>query len=211
MSRTDIPRTRTPPEVKWLLNERAALVGEIKPLDIRHSDLSIPLRALQKKQAVLEAKLSKIVDRQAQKAISVAAIDTTIRLIHSAIDPSAGGCVKAWKSKYGNRGALKNYLLQILKEALPGSTITTQVINLVILRFKLTIVSPADRRRLKQTVGRQFHQFRDEGLIEGLHDPVESPTGIWRWRSPPSLADLAALQVQAQVAADDRNPYSDPA
>jgi hypothetical protein len=40
-------RTRTPPALKWLLTERAAIAGELSKSIFRHSTLTTKLAALQ--------------------------------------------------------------------------------------------------------------------------------------------------------------------
>lgn len=127
----------------------------------------------------------------AQKSNAISALDTSMNLIHSGVDPAAAGCVNAWQGKYGQRGALKAFLLQELKQA-PEPLTMTEIVNLVIRHFKLTVVLKEDRRRLRQTLKRKCHEFRDGGLIEGLHDPLKSSSGIWRWKQPMTLAALAA-------------------
>jgi hypothetical protein len=203
-------RSRTPPAIKWLLNERAALAGAAQSLKARELLLVRRVQALQRRTEVLQVEVAESGRLHAQKVASIEALDTSLELIHSGVDPAAAGCVKAWQGKYGERGALKAFLLLKLMQAEPGPLRMTDIANMAIHQFNLTVVRKDERDRLTNTLRKQCSRLQDAGLIEGLHDPSKTSTGIWRWRSPPSLADLAALQVRAQVAADDRNPYGDP-
>ena len=130
----------------------------------------------------------------AQKVAAIGALNTSIELIHCEANPAAAGSVNAWQGKYGERGALKAFLLLTMKQAAPAPLLMTNILNLVIHHFNLNVVCNEERERLSKTVRKQCYLFRDAGLIEGLHDPLKTSSGLWRWRSPPSLADFAALQ-----------------
>ena len=46
-------------------------------------------------------------------------------------------------------------------EQAPEPLTTTEIVNLVIRHFNLTVAIKEDRRKLRQTLVRRFHEFRD--------------------------------------------------
>lgn len=106
-----VPRTRTPPDVKWLLTERAALAGE-------HARAVAKQLALQTKRERIEKQLSKVQGQIASTATaakraqaSLDALDATMGLVNTRLEPTAAGVVSAWAGKYGKRGALGAFIV----------------------------------------------------------------------------------------------------
>lgn len=83
-------RSLTPPDLKWLLVERATLAGDLLQMELRRAELT--------------AEIAKTKSR-------VQALDTTIRLCHSNARPDAAGAVRRHTPGYGRRGALKGVLI----------------------------------------------------------------------------------------------------
>lgn len=79
-----------PPHLKWLINERAMLLGEVQQREIRIQRLSAEVEQARGK---------------------IAALDTAMALFDSRVNPGAGGVINGIAEKYGGRGGLQRFLL----------------------------------------------------------------------------------------------------
>jgi len=105
--------TRTPPDLKWLLNERAALAGEIEKASLRHATLVHTQARLEKQLAGVMTAIERArVDKKRSQA-SLDALDATMGLVNIQVNPCAAGTVMAWAGKYGMRGGLRDYIAQV--------------------------------------------------------------------------------------------------
>lgn len=172
--------SRTPPEIKWLLVERATLVGDIVRLEER--------------KVLLEAELGRVRDL-------VAAVDTSIRLVDSGLLLDAAGSVQRHCPAYQRRGALKEFLIAALKAAGETGLSVRTASLLASANFELNFASKAEFLRYsRNTVRPQLQQLRNHGLAENL--PGTGADGmLWRWkRMLPTFADLALLANAAPGA-----------
>lgn len=200
-------RTRTPPDLKWLLNERAAVAGAIEKATARCNHFTGRLARLQE--------LMESVNRRAQLAFRVKsrhqrtleALDATIGLAYSQVRADAAGVVDAWAGRYGERGALKKFVGQVLQEAFPATVDMQRLMGHTACQFEILIVTPADRRSLNYSVKSSLSALRKAGIAEQTHKPSGgSGPGIWRWKPPTSFADIAAkAQRLANAKAQARN------
>ncbi len=205
---------RTPPDLKWLLNERAALAGAQERSRER---LEFFNRRLARVEAVAQ-RLQRMAAAEEQEARAraelLASFDTTISLAHPAADPQAAGVVRAWAGRYGERGGLKSYLMERLQtqscsqnglgEPAAGQSMTA-LIDAVIQDFELYIATPAERISLRMSVRTSLRNLRSDGLAEcemGT-DHHGKPLTFWRWRRETSLDQLRALAeaVESDVVA----------
>jgi hypothetical protein len=172
--------SRTPPEIKWLLVERATLVGDITRLEER--------------KALIEAELGRVRDL-------VAAVDTSIRLVDGGLRLDAAGQVGRHCPTYGRRGALKDFLIAALKAAGEAGLSGRAASLLASANFELNFASKAEFLRYsRNTVRPQLQRLRKHGLAENLAGT--GPDGmLWRWKKVlPTLADLALLARAAPPA-----------
>lgn len=194
-----VPRTRTPPDVKWLLTERAALAGA-------HARAVAKRLALQEKRERLEKQLSKVqgqivsTETAAQRAqASLDALDATMGLVNTRLEPTAAGVVDAWAGKYGKRGALGKFVEDTLRQAAPEPLTTTVLINLSSRQFGLTFALPKDRRNFRKSVSSALSALLKRGCIEPLHSREEGSHGLWRWKS--QVPSFEAMRLRAQALA----------
>jgi hypothetical protein len=120
----------------------------------------------------------------------------TMRCIERAINVQAAGVIHAHNPQYGKRGALREFIIAMLKDASPGSASTTGVAYALAAHFKLDFASKADLRSFVQgNVKRALLRLKEQGLVEAMHSPGgPQQVGIWRWKdSLPTIAELAAL------------------
>lgn len=189
-----VQRTRTPPDVKWLLNERAALAGEVSKAEATQA-------GLQAKQARLTQQLTKVqflMERsqcaQSRAQASMAALDATLALAHSRVEPTAGGVVEAWAGKYGKRGGLGEFIAQSLREAAPAPLTTSVLMDLAARQFGLTFPLAAERRSFNKSVNSALTWLRRRGLAEPLHRREPGSHGVWRWKGPAPTLDALRLR-----------------
>ncbi|HYD95019.1 MAG TPA: hypothetical protein VEC01_06810, partial [Noviherbaspirillum sp.] len=93
-------KTRTPPDIKWLLVERATLLGDIARLQERQSLIGQAI-------AKLEAKI-----RAFDVTISLATADAPVQTVRK---------VRAFPLEYKKRGALKEFIVATLMTKFPES------------------------------------------------------------------------------------------
>lgn len=164
--------SRTPPEIKWLLVERATLAGDIEQLARRQALLDAKMEALQAK---------------------VQALDTSIRLLDARVNGSVAGKIRRHCQQYGERGALKAFIMHTLRETEHGLSIRA-VARLTAAHFGIEFLTIAELTRYCQNSIRPLlKELRSQALVENL--PGTQPDGmLWRWkRTLPALADLARL------------------
>jgi hypothetical protein len=138
----------------------------------------------------------------------LAACDRLIKKFDSRLDPRLIQPIKAWKGRYGDRGALKDAIVQYLKESAPDLVSTTELCWILQNRFQLDFSSPADRRRwVMNTLRAQLKRLVSQGLVERLEIETlqgETQSG-WRCKEvgPKTLGDLAAMAAAAGVGVQE--------
>ena len=194
-----VQRTRTPPDVKWLLNERAALAGEVGKANSAQLGLLAKRARLMRQLEAVAVLLARSRAAQGRAQASMDALDVTIALAHSRVEPSAGGVVAAWAGKYGKRGGLGEFIAQTLREAAPAPLTTSILMDLAAREFQLTFALAKDRRSFNKSVNSSLSWLLKRGQAEPLHARKLGTHGSWRWKPP--LPDLDSLRARAQEAA----------
>ncbi len=172
-------RTRTSPHLKWLLNERAALAGALQSLYAREARAHEGLRTVLRERKLCEerlAALERVISLQTEGAI---------------LCPLA--TVNATQGTYGERGALRRFLLDSLEASAPEPLDTLTLTSLVVHHFGLPVGTNRERRAFADNKLRPaLRRLRAQGLIE----PVEkrpAPRCVGWWRRTPPRATLGAL------------------
>lgn len=191
--------SRTPPDIKWLLNERAALAGE-------HERATAKRDALIAKREKLEKQLSKVQKQMeatnvaAQRAqASMEALDATMGLIASQLNVAAGGAVVAWAGKYGERGALSAFVEEALRQASPEPLTTSVLVDVAAAQFGVTFAVPLDRRNFRKSICSALGTLHRRQLIEPMHSREAGSHGVWRWRTGGAF-NGAALRALADAS-----------
>ncbi len=171
-----MPRTNTPPHIKWLLNERAALVG----------------KALQ-----LERQFAELATKRDKTSARISALDRAIALFDSSVSPTAVKPVNAWKGRYGARGELMAALRECLMAAAPSAVTTLELAVMLQTRFGLEFSHPAEQQRWrKNSLLRALKRLVALGEVQRLHEGERlgaHTSGRWRYREErPTLEALAA-------------------
>lgn len=179
--------TKTRSDIKWLLVERATLVGDIAQLERRR--------------AVLDAEIARL-------HALVSTLDTSIRLAERSVRPDAAGSVRRHRQNYGRRGDLQAFLVQTLRNAADVGLSAREVTLLASAHFGLEFVSKAEfNSYLRNSVQPRLRELRGKGQVENTSSTGRDAT-LWRWkRSSLTFADLNRLDHgQAVVdSGDTRN------
>jgi len=116
--------SRIPPPLKWLLNERAMLCGE---LDRRQRSV----QALQAEMITLQVRVS--------------ALDQTMALFSPTLNPAAAGAVRAHANKYGSFGGLTASVREQLQSSGKNGVDTVTLMDRAALRFSIDLQPPGAR------------------------------------------------------------------
>jgi hypothetical protein len=202
-------RARTPPDVKWLLNERAAVAGEVENALYRENQLQENLRQAELGVLRAIASVDAIGRLVANKKAALNALDATINLVDSRVEPTAAGLVHAWAGKYGARGAFSAFLVQTLKDAFPAPMTTQLLSNLAVSEFGLGREQTFHLGEFRRSLGRRLRHLRSQNLICVLPSRSVSAVGIWRWNDNPTPT-LEQLAAQVQETYRDAERSGDP-
>lgn len=181
---TDHVRTRTSPEVKWVANELAAVMGELDRIDETLARLSARRAHLLE----VRAALSSVAGQLAVPEL-----------------PEVMPSVRAHE-RYGPRGSLRNFLREVLSKAYPKGLTTAALTDAVIEAFGLQVAGPEERNRLhKNSVRSALKAMHGRGEIEPVHGRVKTggalrpvkavgtvgQSGVWRLKvEAPSMHEL---------------------
>ncbi|MBS0372874.1 MAG: hypothetical protein JSS57_27170 [Proteobacteria bacterium] len=181
-------RTHTPPYVKWLANELAALSGEIERIDEEMARLA-------ERRAAAAATL---------QALSQAAAISGFSRLGMFVPP-----VRA-HGKYGVRGSFRNLLVTALKNAAPKGVDTLSLVELAVQTFGLVLATNKERQRFRDhSLAPVLRHLVRDGLVERLHDPAARNTrvGVWRWKAElPTLEALAIAQRSGAMGMPEGEP-----
>lgn len=165
-------RKRTPPDLKWLLVERATIAGDIQRLHATQAQLASELAKLQ---------------------THLEALDSTLALTYSSVRPDTAGAIQC-HGRYGKRGALKEFIVAAIRNAAPAAITTLEIAYSAVGAFGLRFTVKEEFQAFtRDSVKRQILWLKKDGLVEALHNPKNGKVGTWRWKTPlPSLSDLSA-------------------
>lgn len=164
--------TKTRPEIKWTVNELAAVKGEIDSI---------------------EQEMERLTRRKARLERVAAALTTVASAMVTELAPEAVVPIRA-HGRYGGRGNLRNYLRETLKAAHPKAVPTGALVEGAVNTFGLTFSSREERARFADdNLGNALRKMLARGEVERLHDYAGVPDmpGVWRWKDGlPSWEEL---------------------
>jgi len=133
---------------------------------------------------------------------TLAACDLLIRRIDARLDPNDIQPIRVKKYYGGNRGKLRNTVVDILKTAGADTVTTTDISIEIQVCFGLDFETPEARTHWQNnSIGRLLRTLFEEGLVERLHNPrcLTEEGGRWRWKdgTADSSDDLRA-QIESQ-------------
>lgn len=166
--------TKTRPEIKWTVNELAAVKGEIDSID---------------------QEMGRLARRKARLERVAAALTTVATVMVTELASEAVVPIKA-HGRYGGRGNLRNYLRETLKAAHPKAVSTGVLVEGAVTVFGLSFSSREERARFADdNLGNALRKMLARGEVERLHDYAGVPDmpGVWRWKAQqPSFEELRA-------------------
>ena len=142
------------------------------------------------------------------------ACDTLIRKFDERLNPELIEPIKAWKGRYGKRGARKEAILEMLQAKAPDFVTTTEIVWELQARFRLDFIDWREKDNwARNSVGNLLRELVKQGLVQRLHDPTANTgeSGRWRWVNAgcESLGDLAALaESSGVVMSSSAEPYA---
>ena len=180
-------RKSTPPAIKWLLNERAALAGA------QQSAIeAIPL--LQRQVARAERELAKAEKALERISKNLQALDRTLAQVDSRVDPLSGGVVNAWQGRYGQRGALSQCVLALLQKAAPAPMALNQIVDGVEAHFGIAHAYPKSRKKLRDSIRTRLRDLQAKTGKVKPHRPAPGhPAGYWVYQELASMNKLREL------------------
>jgi hypothetical protein len=200
--------TRTPPELKWLLVERATLLGDISQLERRRGNLDAESEAIRMRLHALEERRRAAMDSKIDALRTrVQALDTSLRLLEPRIRPDVGGVVSRHHPAYGERGALKEFVAATIGESDAG--VSAREVGLrAVGHFGIAFEAKCEfHNYMANTIRPALKDLRRAGRV--ISSPGAGGEMLWHpKRGLPTLAELALLSGSApspQGATDD-NP-----
>lgn len=126
--------------------------------------------------------------------------DNLIRAYSASLEPDSIEPVRAWRGKYGPRGAFIGAIRDFVKAAYPAEVTSAEVEWHLIIRFKLDFPTSTERKHWKKiSVLNKLQNLVRDGELERLEDRDEIQgvtAGRWRWR-PDVNGDVEASQELA--------------
>lgn len=178
-----MPRVRTSPEQKWLINERAVLAGELQDL---------------------EAEEARLVARKAYLQRMLEALDS----VHAQLVPEAPVMpvhIVHAHARYGGRGNCIQWVRDTLRASYPLAIDTSTLTRAAEKAFGLDLADAQHRSRFRRNSLRAaLRKLLALGEAERLHSPagegIPDLAGQWRWVPPAAVfADIVA-EAQALEA-----------
>ncbi len=120
---------KTPSALKWLAEKRARVAFD-----------------LDTKQKILRDLETQITDLQAD----LAALDRSITIYDSRIDPTGIEPVNGWRGSYGKRGALKEAVKGFIQDAFPNAIASSDLETLICLKFGIAFVTLIEREQWRK-------------------------------------------------------------
>ncbi|MDE2628820.1 MAG: hypothetical protein KGL99_16880 [Burkholderiales bacterium] len=133
------------------------------------------------------------------------ACDSLIRAYSSELDPTCILPVRAWRGKYGARGAVTNEIRSFVQAAQPAAVSTAEVTWHLVMKFEMDFINTEARDRWKKTsVRNRLRELAAKGVVErvaGGDDEVEGrQSSSWRWAEQVASSSLDALAEAAQAS-----------
>ncbi|MDP1591845.1 MAG: hypothetical protein Q8M07_29065 [Prosthecobacter sp.] len=192
-----ITRSRTPSDLKWLLNERAGLNGDADELRKQVARGRARLAKAEAQVELLRLEVAATEAQQASRLNELEAFDRVIASAYPGVRPHAAGSIVTWAGAHGKRGDLKKFVLELLRTAAPRALRTGEVFAAVVTKFELRLTT---REKAKVRCNLRKLLARAEAVVEHLPPERHSDLGSWRWRPMPALDVLAGASRDCPAA-----------
>lgn len=174
-------RTRTPPELKWVLNERAAIAGELQSLD---------------------AELTRLAARREQLSALLHHLDSVYSQLAPQV-PVVPVLVVNARQRYGGHGNCIAWVRETLQAAYPQTVATSALSEAAMCAFGLNFADAEQRDRFRDNSLRTaLRKLLALNEVERLHDftGFRCRSGVWRWKPKDASFQELVAQAEAVVA-----------
>jgi len=177
-----VQRRHTSPQAKWLLNEAAALRGEL---------------------ARVVAKQARLAKRESEIRKTLAALELVAAPLPVPAGVEAPAVVNA-HNRFGPRGHLTKLIMDRLQSAWPKGADIHSLVDWVAASCGIEFANTAERTDCRHSVRNRLHHLAAPGKVERL-DSIGSDAngaGVWRLASKNnvSLGELGRLAALAAAA-----------
>jgi hypothetical protein len=172
----------------------AKLIVAVRQLAERRGRLAAEVPRLEQLIADASARL-------AEARAELAAVDLILPTFDNRVDPTEIAPIKARAGRYGKRGAFKDELLRMLKEASPAP-LSTNMLGLALRhRFSIAFANKEHSRAWVENVLRpQLRRLVQEGVLERVRLTDNQADDVF-WRvAQPRAESLDALRVESANA-----------
>lgn len=170
---------KTPPDLKWLLNERAAILGAMQSQEERRLRLEAKHQKLEQHLSAIKVDSQRTEVAIGRLKANLQAMDAAIGMVHSAAAPDSLGAVHAWAGRYGERGALTAFVKSTLQACAPNLLTMTVLMDMAATQFGQAFSVPEERRSFRKSVRSALNSLHKKGCIEPLHRGEGSEHGQW--------------------------------
>jgi hypothetical protein len=188
---------KVPSALKWLAEKRARIAGQVQASQQVLELASAQVESLERELVAMKAFHAHSAAKVAQHTEELACLDGSVVIYDASLDPREIGTVNGWAGRYGKRGALREFLIQVLESRAPDYVSTSELALLTMAEFSLVF----DHWKLRKTwyehsLRNALKGLKAQGRIEASVDPllVDQGTEIRGWRikreCPQSLAAL---------------------
>jgi hypothetical protein len=188
-----------PTKLKQLAEKRARLAGAMELSLASEKPYIDQLDALLEKLSLIEEKLAVSAQKRNEISTALSALDEKIVKLSPNTNPSQIQAIFGWKDRYGKRGALRQYIIDVLKSHQPEYIGFSDLAELAVKNFGLTFATASEKVdwRNKNLKG-ALKELRNQLLIESIVSPAKAKGQkrlLWRFKldRQPTLAELAAL------------------
>lgn len=170
---------KTPSALKWLAEKRARIAG-----DLVH----------------MEGLLAELQEQVTRLSGELTVLDGTLAIYDSTIDANAIEPIKAWKGRYGPRGAFQQALAELLQARAPEALSSETIALRMMVKFDLRFELQSERYRWQQnSLGRELKRLVAKGMVERLHPLATKEVGYWRWKQE-EVVTLEELRTSSRPA-----------
>lgn len=198
MAETETHIRKTPSDLKWLLNERASVLGAVQSQEERRGQLEAKQQRLGHQLEIVQRDCQRTGVAIGRLQTNLQALDTAIAMAYSQANPKVAGAVQAWAGRYGERGALTAFVKSTLQKCAPAMLTMTVLMDMAAMQFGQTFTLPSERRSFRKSVRSALHALHLKGYVEPLHNGQSAEHGQWRWKAPFSSLDELREQAGAE-------------
>lgn len=189
-------RTRTPSDLKFMLNERAVLCGLLHSGSRDCRALRAELVKLQDRTRTLHEQIAAIDSQKEKWRAEIADIDDVLQASHPGCKADAAGAVSARAGKYGRHGELKAFIHSML-QASPEGVRVRALVEAAAACFHLPLPTTEARARMRRVISKQLHRSMVAGLAHSAPVKEGSQAVLWFWNSASPGDELLRISQEA--------------